>query len=151
MNLKLQKELAARVFGVGKGRVKVDPKASDTIKDAITKADIRSLVESGEIKILQLNRISRHRARDRKEKRKKGRARGHGRRKGRATARTPSKMTWINKVRLQRRILASLKTEGKLTTINNRTLYRKIKGGFFRSKKHLVQYIDQNKLMGVKK
>jgi len=146
MNLKLQKELSAKAYGVGKARVKIDPTQSEEIKDAITRADIKGLVDSGAIKILQKKDTSRHRARARKEKRKKGRARGHGRRRGPATARTPPKTTWINRVRLQRATISRLKKAGSMTTSTHRELYLKAKGGFFRNRKHLLQYINQHKL-----
>jgi len=146
-NLRLQKELAAKTYKVGKNRIKIDFGAREDIKNAITKADIRSLVEEGTIKVLQKVGISRHRARARKEKRKKGRMRGYGRRKGKATARTPRKETWINRIRAQRHILTELKKAGKLDSSTNRILYLKAKGGFFRSKKHMLQYIEQNKLL----
>lgn len=147
MNLRLQKELASKAFGVGKSRVKIDPKDAETVKDAITKADIRSLVDEGVIKIIQKDSTSRHRARERAVKRKKGRMRGYGRRKGLATARTPPKRTWINRVRLQRKTLAGFKEKDQINTADNRAVYKKIKGGFFRSKKHLLQYMEQNKML----
>ncbi len=147
MNLRLQKELASKAYGVGKGRVKIDFSEREDVKNAITKADIRTLVESGAIKILGKVGNSRHRARERKEKRKKGRMRGHGRRKGKATARTPPKQTWINRIRLQRKVLSELKKAGKLSTADHRMLYLRVKGGFFRSRKHLAQHLDQNKLI----
>ena len=141
-NLKLQKVLAAKTFKVGKDRVKLNFESREDIKNAITKADIRELTEAGDIKVLPLVGTSRHRARARKAKQKKGRQKGHGRRKGKASARTPSKTEWINRVRLQRKTLAELKEKGELTSSNHRMLYLKSKGGFFRSKKHLLQYIS---------
>ncbi len=147
MNLKLQKSLASKTYKVGKNKVKIDFASREDIKNAITKADIRSLVEEGAIKILSKVGTSRHRARTRAEKRKKGRMRGHGRRKGKATARTPSKTSWINRVRLQRKILSEFKSSGRLTSLNHRMLYLRSKGGFFRSRKHLLQYLEQNKLL----
>lgn len=150
MNLKLQKQLVAKAFGVGKKRVKLDPSTAEDIKDAITRADVRSLVEEGTIKVTPKSGTARHRARERKAKQKKGRMSGQGRRKGRASARTIPKTTWINKVRLQRKVLSSFKNSGRLTTSDHRTLYLKSKGGFFRSKKHMLQYIEQNNLLGAK-
>lgn len=152
-NLKLQKTLTANAYGVGRSKVKIDFEQREEVKEAITKADIRSLVESGVIKITQTIGTSRRRARDRVLKRKVGRQDGDSKKKGKSTARTPKKRVWINKVRLQRKVLSNLKKSGKLATSDHRMLYLKSKGGFFRSKKHLTQYINQNKLLkkGVKK
>ncbi len=143
MKLKLQKKLAADVAGVGKGRVKLGSESLDDIKSAITKADIRDLIREGAITISALTGTSRHRARKRQIKRSKGRQRGMGRRKGKVGARTPKKRTWMNKIRLQRSILKRLRDNKTLETATYRKLYLRAKGGFFRSRKHLLLYMDQ--------
>ncbi len=50
-DLRAQKRLAADVLDVGKNRVWFDPDAQGAIADAITREDIRELVDDGSIKV----------------------------------------------------------------------------------------------------
>lgn len=147
MNLKLQKVLAAKIAGVGLDRVFIDPEKSADVKEAITKADIRSLISQGVIKILSVKRPSRHRARKLHAQRKKGRRRGQGNRRGKAGARSPTKRTWINRIRSQRRLIKSLRDYEQISPKTFRDVYRKVKGGFFRSQSHVMFYLKTNNLI----
>lgn len=147
MNLIVQKRIAADIFGCSKKRVVFDQERLSDIKEAITKADLRGLVSEGAIQKVQEKGVSRSRAKKRHEQRKKGRQRGQGKRKGTANARNPSKREWINKIRLQRRLLKTMKDNELIPSDVYRMLYLKAKGGFFRSKKHLQHYIAENKLV----
>ena len=80
MKLRLQKRLAKSVTKAGKKRVKLDPSATSELKDAITKADVRSMVSEGLITVKPASGVSRGRARKRHEQRKKGRQEGKGKR-----------------------------------------------------------------------
>ncbi len=133
MELKKVKELAARTFNVGIHRVKI--KDSEKAKEAITREDIKRLVKTGAIEIKPKRGSSRGRARTLAKKKKLGRRRGPGSRKGKKTARKPAKKAWMEKVRALRKTLKELRPE------NYRELYKKVKGGFFRSKRHLLSYI----------
>jgi len=53
----------------------------------------------------------------------------------------------MNKVRLQRKLLKEMKEKEIITSSVFRNLYLKSKGGFFRSKRHLKLYIEENKLV----
>ena len=145
-NLKLQKKLASKVAKVGKKRVKIDASAHEELKESITRGDIAGLIRDGIIEVKKAKGVARHRARKRHEQRKKGRQRGHGKRKGKAGARTPTKRVWINKIRPLRKALRELKEKGLQSRVY-RELYRKAKGNFFRSTKHMLQYVEQHKLM----
>jgi large subunit ribosomal protein L19e len=147
MKLNLQKKLAARIAKVGKQRVKVNPEAAEDIKAAITKADVSSLIAEGKIEIVHSNGVSRHRARKLHIQHKKGRRKGQGSRKGGKKARTPKKRTWINKIRLQRKTLSELKETKQLEGKSYRRLYSLAKGGFFRSKKHMLLFAEKNKMI----
>ena len=46
-----------------------------------------------------------------------------------------------------RSLLKLFKDEGRLEVKTHRDLYRKSKGNFFRNKKHMMLYIDQNNLL----
>ncbi len=142
--MKLQKRLAAQVLECSPKRVVFDENKLDEIKEAITKADIRKLIAAGSIIVLQKKGISQGRSKQRKLQKSKGRLRGHGSRKGRTGARgeTP-KRRWINKVRLQRRFASTLKNSNAIDKQIYKDLYRKIKGGFFRSKRHIELYLEE--------
>lgn len=147
MNLETQKVLAAKVSGVGLSRVVLNPSRYDDLKEAITKADIRSLIKQGAIKILQLKGPSSYRAKARRAQKKKGRQTGHGTRRGTKFARNPRKRQWINKIRAIRKMLQDLKAKGKIENKVYNDLRAKSKGGFFRDRGHVKFYIESNKLM----
>ena len=146
MKLKVQKRIAADIFKCSKKRVVFDNDRKSDIKEAITKADLRGLIQEKAIKKLPKRGVSRVRARKRHVQRTKGRQKGKGKRKGTAKARTPKKRVWINKIRLQRSFLQELKGKGLVTIKVFRELYMKAKGGFFRSRKHLKNYVEEHKL-----
>lgn len=152
MNVKNQKNLAARVFGVGKGRVYFNPLKIDEIKKAITRNDIKKLtdakVSEGDrrpIEIMEKKGVCRARARHRNIQRAKGRQRGHGNRKGTFNARTNIKTTWITKIRALRNILTEMRSKKEINTQEYRKLYLLAKGNFFRNKKHLQDYVSNIK------
>ena len=145
-DLTLQKRLASRVLKAGLKRVNFDPARLNDIKAAITKEDIRQLVGEGAISAVPVKGISRGRARKFAVQRAKGLRKGPGSRKAKPTARVPSKDTWMARVRAQRALLAELKKGGVLTTEGHKDLYRKSKGGFFRSVRHLKLYMNERGL-----
>lgn len=146
MDLNMQKRLAARVAGCSPKRIRFDTSRFEDIKDSITKEGIRGLLNDNAIIVVKKKGISRYRAKLRSKQRKKGRQRGFGRRKGRSNARNPRKRSWINRVRLQRNILKELKEKKIIENITFKMLYAKVKGGFFRSKRHLKLYINEHNL-----
>ena len=141
--MRLQKRLAANVLGCSEKRVLFDRNKLDEIKEAITKADIKNLINQGSIIELQKRGISRSRANKRKIQKSKGLRRGHGSRKGKAGARgEDSKTRWVNKIRLQRRFISALKNSNRIDKQTYKDLYKKSKGGFFRSKGHIIVYLE---------
>lgn len=147
MTHNVQKRLAGGILKTGKYNVRFDPQRLDEISEAITRADIKSLISDGAISVSTKNGPSRASARDIKLQKRKGRQKGVGSRKGKAGARKPRKMDWIAMVRTQRKFLKELKDKKMLdpTTYNN--LYLKVKGGFFRSKRHIKLFITEHKLV----
>lgn len=143
-NLATQKRMAADVLGVGESRVWIDPERVNDVADAITKQDIRNLVESGVIDKKEKQGVSRSRARERKQQRKKGRQTGHGSRKGTSNARKSGKEKWTETIRALRAELKRLRDEDELTSAQYRKLYDMASGGFFRNKKHMTLYIEKN-------
>lgn len=146
MKLSSQKRLAAQILGVGETRVSFDNSKLPEIKEAITKADIRSLISKGFIKSKPVKSVSRFRARKLKSQKRKGRRSGIGSRKGTPASRLPKKRRWISKVRVQRSFIKELKNKKKVTLATYRKSYKMIKGNFFRSKRHIKLYLEEHNL-----
>lgn len=146
MNLKTQKRIVQSLAKVGKRRIKFDTEKSSEIKEAITKRDLKGLINKKIIKIKPKRGSSRVRARKILKQKKKGRRKGIGSRKGTASARLRPKKIWMNKIRLQRSFLKELKDKKIINNQNYRNLYLKAKGGFFRSRRHLKTYINERGL-----
>ena len=141
-DLTAQKRLAADVLDVGKSRVWFDPAEQEEVADAITREDIRDLVERGIVQAKDPKGNSRGRARERNEKRAYGHRKGPGTRKGTAGARQNSKEDWESRIRAQRRVLRELRDDGELTPSQYRELYAKASGGEFRSVAYMETFID---------
>ncbi len=147
MRFTIQRRLAADVIGCGLKRVWFDEERLDEIKEAITKADIKRLVSDGAIREKPKRNTSKARARKIKEQKKKGRRKGHGSRKGKKTARTGKKEVWVAKIRVQRNFLKNLRDKELIDKNTYRELFMKSKGGFFRSKRHMKLYLEDNELI----
>lgn len=145
MDLRIQRRLASEVLKCGENRVWFDPEALEEISTASTKQDIRELIEKGAIKKKAVRGVCRARINRMRLKKRKGRRSGHGSRKGKKTARMPGKRLWIIRIRAIRRRLKELKTSGQIDRKTYRLLYRKAKGGEFRSIAHLNAYIEEIK------
>jgi len=144
-NLSNQRRIASKVLKVGLERVWLNPEVSEDIAKAVTREDIRKLVEDGAIKRKQKKGISRARARARDIKRAYGHCKGHGSRKGAKGARRPRKEQWIKKIRALRRRLRQLRDDGTVDASIHHKLYRKAKGGEYRSVAHLEAHIESIK------
>jgi large subunit ribosomal protein L19e len=141
VDLANQKRLAAAVLDVGQTRVWMDPERLSDIATAITREDIRGLIEEGVIKRRAVVGISRGRARARDLKRAKGHRKGHGSRRGAKGARTPKKELWMKRIRAQRKLLKSLRDNKEMEPGTYRKFYRKAKGGEYRNVAHLKSSI----------
>ena len=147
MSLKTQRRLAADILKVGVNRVWMDPERSEDIEVALTRTDVRQLINDKAIAPLPEKGVSRSRAKLLHEKRKIGRRRGEGSRKGKSTSRTPRKVVWMNSVRAIRRRLKTLKNDRSITKKIYRQLYRKSKGGAFKDLSRLEQHLKTNNLV----
>ena len=143
-DLGAQRRLAADVLDVGENRVWFDPDEQAEIATAITRDEIRELVDEGVIRAKDARGNSRGRARERNQKRAYGHQKGPGKRKGTKGARQNQKEQWQNQIRAQRRTLRELRDEGEITPTQYRELYRKAGGGEFRSVRYLLNYIDNH-------
>ncbi|MBI4447350.1 50S ribosomal protein L19e [Candidatus Woesearchaeota archaeon] len=145
-HLVLQKRLSSQIMKVGKTRVWFDPDRLSEIKEAITKADVRRLINDLAIQSKPQIGNSRFRIRKKIVQKSKGRQKGAGSRRGKKTSRMPKKLAWINRVRSQRLFLKELKEKNLISKSTFRTIYSKVKGGFFRSKRHIKVYLTDSGL-----
>lgn len=137
--------MAAEVLDVGESRVWIDPDNLEDVEGAITKQDIRNLIEAGTIQKKEKKGVSRGRARERDAQKKKGRHSGHGSRQGTKGARKSDKEEWKEKIRALRKELKRMRDEEEeISSSEYRKLYDMASGGFFRNKKHMQIYIEKN-------
>ncbi|RME55502.1 50S ribosomal protein L19e [Candidatus Woesearchaeota archaeon] len=151
MKLTSQRRIAAQLLKVGENKVWFDPDRLDEIKEAITKADIRSLISNLAIQAKPDKGISGYRSKKIKVQKSKGRRKGKGSKKGTKKARLPKKDAWMAKVRSQRKFIKELKAKNLIKVNTYRNLYSKIKGGFFRSRKHIKMFLSEKELFNQKK
>ncbi len=141
--MNLQKRLAGKMLGCSPQRICVDPSVLSQAKEAITRADVRSLLKKGVITKKPIQGIAHGRFRQRLKAYRKGRRHRAGSRKGGANARTPRKEHWMALIRAQRALLKILHEKKHIPTPVYRALYTKAKGGFFRSTRHLKLYVEE--------
>jgi len=77
------------------------------------------------------------------EAKRKGRHMGIGTRKGTHEARMPSKLLWICRIRVLRRLLRKYRASGKIDRHQYRAFYLKAKGNVYRSKRVLIEAINK--------
>lgn len=130
MKLNTKKALAVKTLGVGKHRVVFNQERLSEIKDAITKQDIRDLVESGAIVIREI------RGRRTIERRTTRRRKGSIRKRVRS-----GKREYIIRTRKLRAYLAELIKQGKISKENYKTMRKQIKASVFRSKAHMKEHL----------
>ncbi|MDP6641870.1 MAG: 50S ribosomal protein L19e [Candidatus Nanoarchaeia archaeon] len=145
MNLSTQKRLSSEILKVGKDRVYFDQTRLEDIKEALTKEDIRGLIKDRVIQKKPQTGVSKSRFRKKLVQKRKGRKQGQGTRKGKRTARLSRKSNWMIHVRAQRNLIKELKNKKVIDSTKYRELYNKVKGGFFRSKRHIKLYLGGEK------
>ncbi|NJD51279.1 MAG: 50S ribosomal protein L19e [Candidatus Methanoperedens sp.] len=140
-----QRRLAAEVMDIGVNRVWMDPEAFKDIATALTREDIRKLISEEKIGKRNIKGVSRGRARKVAQTRAYGHRKGHGSRSGAKGARNPKKEQWMKKIRALRSQLKEMKENKTIEVSTYRKLYRKAKGGEYRSRAHLIAHVEQLK------
>lgn len=145
--MKSKKRLAADILKVSPKKIRFKAEALEDIGKAITRSDIRGLIATKKIIKLGKPQHSRTRVRQIAAQKRKGRRKGHGSRKGSKYSKITKKRKWIHRVRLQRNFLKQLREKKLVSPKNFRSVYAKIKGGFFRNKRHLKLYLAEHNLV----
>merc|ERR1711990_1079736 len=143
--LRLQKRLAAAVLKWGKGRVWIDPNECSEVALANSRKNIRKLYHDGLIMKRQVKIHSRSRCKRMHEAKRKGRHTGFGKRKGTRNARMPSKVLWMRRQRVLRRLLKKYREAKKITKDIYHHFYLASKGNQFKSKTVLIEAIHKMK------
>ncbi|MGC8676253.1 MAG: 50S ribosomal protein L19e [Candidatus Micrarchaeia archaeon] len=139
MTIKFAKRVASEMLERGESSIRIKQSSLDDANKALTRDDIRKLIEQGSIYALPAkHNLSRH-GKLLKLKRAKGRKRGYGKRRGTYKARAG--ITWERKVRSQRLLLKRLKELGKLDNKTFRRFYGLVKGASFPDKRSLLLHL----------
>ena len=147
MDLTNQKRLASELLKCGVNRVFIHPDYIEDVSDAITRNDIRLLINAGAIKAKPKAGISRGRTRFQAAQKKAGKRKGQGSRKGAKYARDPKKQRWMRTIRAQRKELKDLREKGLIERSTYREFYMRAKGGQFRSRQHMLTHLQTEGLI----
>lgn len=114
VNLRSQKRLAASVLGVGQRKIWLDPAEQSDISNANSRANIRKLIKDGQIIKKPVVGQSSARTRAAHAAKRLGRHSGTGKRRGSNEARMPTKVMWMRRQRVLRRLLRKYREAGKI-------------------------------------
>lgn len=146
----LQKRLAASIKKCGQGKIWLDPNEMSEISQANSRFNVKKLIKDGLIMRLPQTIQSRSRVRKNQEAKRKGRHMGTGKRRGTREARMPTKVLWIRRQRVLRRLLAKYREAKKIDKHQYRKFYQRAKGNVYKNKRVLIEFIHKDKAEYVK-
>lgn len=141
MDVKYQRRLAADILDCGNERVWIDDTMLDEVIEAITREEVRELINRGVIRKKPKEGNSRDRINYRKKQKSKGRRKGQGKRKGSKNARESSKDKWKKRIRSIRKELRNLRDNDHIGSTTYRKFYNKSKGGAFEDKSDMILHL----------
>lgn len=139
--LRNHRRMASEILKCGESRVWIDPDRTEEVATAVTREDIKKLIDRGIIEKRSVKGTSRARARAIEKQKDKGKRKGYGSRKGSKNARYARKASWISRIRAIRRYLRELRDSGIIDRKTYRLFYRRASGGSFRSVSHLKTHL----------
>lgn len=131
------KRLAADILKVGRNRIRIKEGEYARAMEALTREDVKGLIEDGAV--YSIRYVGPRTKPERKRK-------GPGKRKGKKYSRKGKKEAWMERIRAQRKYLTELLKSGEVPAEYKRKVYLKIKGGSFRGKQALLNYLKENEM-----
>jgi large subunit ribosomal protein L19e len=139
--------MAASILKCGENRVWIDSNRTEDAANAVTRDDVRDLINSHIIQAKQKKGKSRARIQHARSQRQKGKRKGQGSRKGAKHARFPKKRRWISIIRPIRTELRTLRDQNLIERSVYRKYYLFSKGGLFKNKGHLKAHLKADNLL----